>query len=353
MCGKRTERAFTLVELLVVITIIGILIALLLPAVQAAREAARMTQCKNNLRQLALGFMQHEERQKVLPSGGWGYTMVGDPNRGFGKRQPGGFGFAILPFIEQQELFNLGYGAPEGSTAQRVANDQRIQTPLAIMYCPTRRRVMLYPITSNAVAPWSYCDVVSPVARCDYAACCGDTTLPNDVWFPSSFTPYASVDSSPSVYWGQVNKPYLAPSSPLGTTNYDGSFSGISFRGSEIKMSDITDGAAYTYMLGEKYIDVDEYNTGWSWGDDQCAYIGWDQDNHRISLATYQGLKFPPMQDVSGYDDEKIYGSPHNDGFNMAFCDGSVHTMNFSIDPETHRRLGTRAEGLRPNTNAF
>jgi prepilin-type processing-associated H-X9-DG protein len=216
------------------------------------------------------------------------------------------------------------------------------------MYCPTRRRVTLYPITSNAVAPWSYCNTITPVARCDYAACCGDTTLPNDIWDYSSVTPYSVVDNNPATYWTAINAPYITLQNkpPL-------SLDGISYRGSEVKMSDITDGASYTYMLGEKYIDVDEYNTGWSWGDDQCAYIGWDQDNHRISLATYQGLLFPPMQDVPGFDDEKIYGSAHFSGFNMAFCDGSVTTINYSIDPETHRRLGTRAEGLPVNTKAF
>ena len=69
---KNRYPGFTLVELLAVITIIGILIALLLPAVQAAREAARQTQCKNNLKQLALGCLQHEQVQGYLPTGGWG-----------------------------------------------------------------------------------------------------------------------------------------------------------------------------------------------------------------------------------------------------------------------------------------
>ena len=102
---QRAKRGFTLVELLVVITIIAILIALLLPAVQSAREAARRTQCLNDLKQIALGFLEHEANHKILPTGGWSFVMVGDPNRGFDKHQPGGWNYNVLPFIEQQALY--------------------------------------------------------------------------------------------------------------------------------------------------------------------------------------------------------------------------------------------------------
>ena len=91
-------------ELLVVITIIGILIALLLPAVQAAREAARRMQCANQIKQLATGSLLHLDSQGHLPCGGWKWTWVGDPDRGFGPVQPGGWIYNILPYIEQPDI---------------------------------------------------------------------------------------------------------------------------------------------------------------------------------------------------------------------------------------------------------
>src|SRR5215468_1104499 len=96
-------RGFTLVELLVVIAIIGVLIALLLPAVQSAREAARRSQCQNSLKQIATAFLNHESTQKIFPTSGWGWGWVGDPDRGYKRNQPGGWLYNILPYIEQTD----------------------------------------------------------------------------------------------------------------------------------------------------------------------------------------------------------------------------------------------------------
>ena len=92
------------------ITIIGILIALLLPAVQAAREAARQLQCKNNLKQLSLGCLNHESLFKRFPTGGWGFAWTGDADQGTDRRQPGGWIYNVLPFIEQPAMHDLGAG---------------------------------------------------------------------------------------------------------------------------------------------------------------------------------------------------------------------------------------------------
>src|SRR5580704_3307891 len=99
--GTMIRRAFTLVELLVVITIIGILVALLLPAVNSARESGRRAQCANNLKQLSAACLQHDEGQGYYPGGGWGSSWVGDPSLGYGRRQPGSWLYSILPNLDQ------------------------------------------------------------------------------------------------------------------------------------------------------------------------------------------------------------------------------------------------------------
>ena len=137
---QRIRFAFTLVELLVVIAIIGILVSLLLPAVQSAREAARRSQCLNNLKQLGLGMLNHESAHQFFPSGGWGWYWVGDPDRGTGAEQPGGWVYALLPYIEEGPLYDDGAdGQPDLLTPQQLAGSaRRIQTPLPGHQCPSR-----------------------------------------------------------------------------------------------------------------------------------------------------------------------------------------------------------------------
>ncbi len=185
MFAKNSRTAFTLVELLVVITIIGILIALLLPAVQAAREAARRLQCANNLKQLSLAAHSHLDAQGHLPTGGWGHKWVGDPDRGFGSNQPGGWVYNILPYIEQETLHGLGAGGT--AVQKRDAAETLIRTPLAIKNCPSRRRSILTPHnpgTAQSHRPFNpgfggqRTRQIDLVAKGDYASNAGGDWVP-------------------------------------------------------------------------------------------------------------------------------------------------------------------------------
>ena len=176
MFFRGTKRAaFTLVELLVVIAIIGILIALLLPAVQAAREAARRAQCKNNLKQIGVAFANHESQHGHFPTGGWGCNWVGDPDRGAGKAQPGGWVFNILPFAEQLAVYEMASDGDRDTltAAQMAGAKQTLETPLAFMNCPSRRSASLYPLVyqpSGGRKLVVNADIPDLAARNDYVA---------------------------------------------------------------------------------------------------------------------------------------------------------------------------------------
>jgi prepilin-type N-terminal cleavage/methylation domain-containing protein/prepilin-type processing-associated H-X9-DG protein len=364
---RNPKSAFTLVELLVVITIIGILIALLLPAVQAAREAARQTQCRNNLKQLALGCLNHEQAHGHLPTGGWGFAWTGDADRGVDWRQPGGWIYNILPYMEQQPLHDMGESLGAwNSVEKKTAHMQRISTPLGGLYCPSRRPAIAYPWNRSSAASGAQKANAGPgfptaVGRSDYASNCGDIYVTQD--YPT-YPYWASwVSSNPGSGPSSVTEVENPPGQM--TANARRSFAQIAalatgpiYCGSMTKIAEITDGTSNTYLAGEKYLMPDAYSTGVDFGDNEDALMGDNADIFRCvsftappASTTIQYL--PPMQDTSGYSNYFRFGSAHGNGLHMAFCDGSVQMINYSIDQEIHRRLGNRADGLTIDAKAW
>jgi len=407
--GGKRSAAFTLVELLVVITIIGILIALLLPAVQAARESARKTTCKNNLKQLALANLEHLERNGRFPSGGWGPHWVGEPERGTNHKQPGGWIFNILEFIEEHDLRDAGRDMP--NEPRNAAIIERLQTPLNVFNCPSRRRAELYADHNGEAyrtASSSYLSVEA-VARSDYAMNGGEggirvfisdplaqdlyaANIPGNqnIWTATAFTTTTekkseichnppgnpenrqTIDISNSAVGthidhhtdylgpcqpdnydtdGDVNEPYTLTrgDDPTFEWGFTGSNSGISSHRTGAQASHITDGTSNTYMVGEKYIDADQYATGLDPGDNMNMYVGFGNDNYRW---THEGLG-RPMYDQPGIQNPHIFGSPHHSAFHMAFADGSVHAMKHGIDPKIHQVLGCRYDGMVIPANTY
>jgi len=335
----RGGGGFTLVELLVVITIIGILIALLLPAVQAAREAARRLQCSNNLKQLGLAMHGFHDAQGALPSGGFGYMWAPHPDRGAGVDQTGSWIYSILPCIEQPALHDLGSGVGPNSMADPIllaANKQRLETALTVVTCPTRREPLTFPMNSIwYVKKPILCDTLTLGARCDYAANGGE------VW--------VTFDSGPSTLDPATVSAYFLDPARIARIAAN---TGIMMSHNRFKFTDVTDGLSNTFMIGEKSVGPDWYTTGESYGDDQGPYVSDDRDSCRTAVDGWGGY-LPPMQDTAGYDNTYGFGSAHSGGLYFVLCDGSVRFINYSITEPVYRHLANRKDGFTINPNQF
>lgn len=331
-----SRHAFTLVELLVVIAIIGILVSLLLPAVQAAREAARRTQCVNNLKNMGLATLNHESSHGFLPASGWGWRWQGDPDAGFGFQQPGGWAYNILSFMEYGDVRSLGQGLTGTAKEQQLV--VAVGVPIATFICPTRRDAIQYPfIDSDGYLAFNIraCKSLScTVARSDYAINNGSI---NEFELTG---PLDQASGAKGVYTpcfsGWPNDTPGCKESGAATKFEQ---NGISFERSEIKLKDITDGTSKTYAIGERSMDANHYRDGLDSADDQNIFVGHDRDANRFGANI-------PIADTPGRSAYRVFGGPHQSGFVMAFCDGSVSTIPYSIALNVHQAQSSRNDGF-------
>lgn len=297
------RAAFTLVELLVVIAIIGILVALLLPAVQSAREASRRATCLNHLRQLALAFETHHGTHRFYPSAGgpdwtWHMTYIGG-KPALAPKQHGGWGFQILPFIEASETWQ-GQGGRTPVERSIVA----ISTPHPLFFCPSRRSpevVMAGDWYPNPNSGKTYGH-----AKNDYAASSLDETSKR----PEGI--------------GAVIRTFL-----------DNGKTVLPLTKKRLK-----DGTSKTLLLGEKRINL-LFLGQMQVNDNEGYTCGWNHDTSRYT----QIAPLPDFKDRGGDAGGDRFGSSHPNGMNVAMCDGSATFMTYDIPVKIFAQLGDRADG--------
>jgi prepilin-type N-terminal cleavage/methylation domain-containing protein len=301
LSGRR--RGFTLVELLVVIAIIAVLIALLLPAAQKVREAANVTTCANNLKQLGLACLNYNDNFGALPPSRELFALYdaeleellnansdepdGDENLGCT------WAVFILPYIEQDNLFKMF----NLKVDYRLQNPVALQEGVPVYFCPSRRDVSTEPRLSTSGDSL-------PGALGDYGACTGTTGL--DIYNSS-----------------------LSPDSPNGAFH-------TGLRGKGVRLSEITDGTSNTLLIGEKQVPTGKFGVA-SW---DCSMYDGDQ-----ILCSTRGAGFAYPLARSLQDTRVLFGSTHTSVCMFVFADGSVHPLALDTLPQTLEYLSCINDG--------
>lgn len=301
---------FTLVELLVVIAVIGILVSLMLPAIQAAREAARMTQCRNNLKQIATSFHNFESSKRHFPGHGGEREPRGAGfsaarlNRAVGMRVTGNWLLQSLTYMEDGLVADILIANAQG-TANAQDVRRAVTVPIPTLYCPTRREPLAYPLVRSELAAYG------PLgARTDYAINGGSSTAAG-----SNSNTGAGINF---------------------TLEHDGVWS----LGRRTALRHITDGASNTYLVGEKAMDVLHYTTGQDVGD--RAPVAGLQDNFGAANSYVRFAVTPAARDIENNCRAcHNFGSAHVAAWNVSLADGSVRSQSYSMDITLHRILAS------------
>jgi prepilin-type N-terminal cleavage/methylation domain-containing protein/prepilin-type processing-associated H-X9-DG protein len=309
------RHAFTLIELLVVIAIIAVLVALLLPAVQQAREAARRSQCKNNLKQIGLALHNYHDVENRLPYNG----------RGTGGGTQVSIFIRLLPELEQQPLFSqLNFiNPPNNRTSEAlvggVAGNYVGDATLSVLLCPSDD-----PPPANAFA------VFAPT---NYAPSLGSCNMPSYGLCPQYETTSVSAGSG---NWGGP-----VPSKAPGAFSYYATVCR--------KLADFPDGLSQTIFLGEvrpKCGPKEWALSGWGWHDPDGFYFG---TNGPINFPTCPGEGAGASQtgcnQLGTYDTDNGFKSRHSGGAQFLLGDGSVRFISQNIDYNNYQRLGNRNDG--------